>query len=111
VSGYAEKCCDVYRGQAPSQTPAPAADLPDDLDRGALTAGIATIKAQVCGGKSSLRGDVSVSVKVSPAGAVTDVTVKSSPDDALSACVVAAAKRGSFAKTRRGGRFGYLWRF
>jgi predicted Zn finger-like uncharacterized protein len=112
-SGNAEKCCEIYRPKTRTTTGTPAAggDLPEGLDRTALTAGIATIKAQSCGGQSSARGDVNVSVKVSPAGTVTDVTIKNSPDPALSACVTAAAKRGSFAKTKRGGKFAYFWRF
>jgi hypothetical protein len=52
-----------------------------------------------------------VSVKVSPAGTVTGVAIKSSPDPALSACVQAAAMKGVFAKTKRGGSFAYMWRF
>jgi hypothetical protein len=85
--------------------------LPDSLDRDRLKIGIATIKAQSCGASSSARGDVSVSVKVSPAGAVTDVTIQSSPDAGLSSCVKAAAMKGTFAKTKRGGSFHYVWRF
>jgi hypothetical protein len=50
-------------------------------------------------------------VKVTADGAVASVTVKSSPDPSLSACVVREAKRGTFAKTKRGGSFSYFWRF
>ncbi len=114
-SGYVEKCCEVWKPQSTTPTmptsKAAALGLPDNLDKDALKAGIATIRAQACGGKSSARGDVSVSVKISADGAVTAVTIKSSPDQALSTCVISAAQKGSFAKTKRGGTFSYLWRF
>ncbi|MEO8702263.1 MAG: GYF domain-containing protein [Kofleriaceae bacterium] len=113
VSGYAEKCCEIYKQKTPTptRTITPPGDLPDGLDRASLAKGIATIKAQACGGRSSAHGDVNVSVKVGPGGNVVGVTVKSSPDPALSACVTAAAGSGSFPKSKRGGTFAYLWRF
>ncbi len=107
VGGYAEKCCERYRTAAP----VPRAALPEDLDRDALKAGIATIKAQACSGKSSTPGSVAVSIRVAPSGAVADVVIKSSPDPALSACVIAAAQHGTFAATKRGNHFAYAWRF
>jgi hypothetical protein len=54
---------------------------------------------------------VNVSVKVASDGTVSSVTIKSTPDQALASCVTAAAKKGSFAKTQRGGSFAYFWRF
>jgi outer membrane biosynthesis protein TonB len=66
---------------------------------------------QRCGNSSSAKGDVSVSVKVTPEGTVSSVTIKSTPDQALAACVEREAKLGTFAKTKRGGSFAYLWRF
>ena len=108
-SNYAEPCCAPFKPAA-TRTTQPQGELPDDLDRGMLTAGIATIDAQACAGRSSAHGDVSVSIKVSPAGAVMRVTIKSSPAPALSSCVTAAAQKGTFAKTRRGGTFAYVWR-
>ena len=108
-SNYAEKCCVPFKPAATHPTQ-PQGELPDNLDRGMLTAGIATIDAQACAGRSAAHGDVSVSIKVSPAGAVTRVTIKSSPDPTLSSCVTAAAQKGTFAKTKRGGTFAYVWR-
>ena len=101
VNGYADKCCEIYRQPA---------SLPEKLEREAVAAGLAGIDTGECRG-SAAHGDVAVSVKVSPAGTVTSVTVKSSPDPALEACVVAAARQGTFAKTQRGGSFAYTWRF
>jgi hypothetical protein len=112
VSGYAERCCEAFRPRHDTTPdPRPTANLPDALDRTALTEGIATIKAQACGGRSPAHGDVKVSIKVAPGGTVANVTIRSTPDDVLGACVTAAAQRGSFAKTKRGGTFSYLWRF
>jgi hypothetical protein len=42
---------------------------------------------------------------------VTGVTVRSSPDPALDACVTAAVEKGAFAATQRGSSLGYVWRF
>jgi TonB family protein len=110
VSSYADKCCEIYRDHVGGSGP-PAPALPDSLDRAALAAGIARIDTSGCHDQSPAHGDVTVSVKVSPAGTVTAVTVKSSPDAALGACVTAAARKATFATTQRGGSFAYVWRF
>ena len=93
VSGYAEPCCAAFRANA------------DTLDRAQLAAGIATIDVRGCSG----HGAVKLSLAVAPAGTVTSVTIRSSTDDALATCVVAAARKGTFAKTQRGGAFSYTW--
>jgi TonB family protein len=111
VNGYNDSCCAMYRQPAAGGAPAPRADLPDGLDRAAIASGLGRIDTRGCGQQSPAHGDVKVSVKVSPAGAVTDVTVKSSPDPALDACVTAAVRKGTFPATQRGGSFAYLWRF
>jgi TonB family protein len=113
VNDYADPCCAMYRRPAAAGAPAPAprADLPDSLDRAAIASGLGRIDARGCGQQSAAHGDVKVSVKVSPAGAVADVTVKSSPDPALDACVTAAVRKGAFPATQRGGSFAYVWRF
>jgi TonB family protein len=113
VSGYADKCCEIYREHAGGEAaPAPvSSQLPDSLDRPALAAGIARIDTSGCKDQSPAHGDVTVSIKVSPAGAVTAVTVKSSPAPELGACVTAAARKATFARTQRGGSFAYVWRF
>ena len=107
VSGYAEPCCAAFRDSKPAQPATSSGGLPDNLDRPALAAGIATIHVGGCSGS----GEVHISARVSPAGQVTSVTIKSSPSDALASCVVAAARKGTFAKTQHGGSFSYLWRF
>jgi predicted Zn finger-like uncharacterized protein len=107
-SGYADKGCEIYR---PATSTTVNSNLPDNLDRNAIAAGLGTIKAQGCGARSSSRGDVSVQIKVNAEGGVSGVTIKSSPDPVLSQCVSAAVQKGSFAKTKRGSSFGYVWRF
>jgi predicted Zn finger-like uncharacterized protein len=107
-SGYADKGCEIYK---PTTSTTANSNLPDNLDRAAIAAGLGTIKAQGCGNKSSTRGDVAVQIKINADGGVSGVTIKSSPDPALSTCVIAAAQKGTFAKTKRGASFGYVWRF
>jgi hypothetical protein len=95
----------------PATSNTAVSNLPDNLDRAAIAAGLGTIRAQACGGRSSARGDVAVTIKVNADGGVSGVTIKSSPDPVLSSCVTAAAGKGKFAKTKRGASFGYVWRF
>jgi TonB family protein len=114
VNSYADKCCEIYREHtdshaAPASAPGPA--LPDSLDRPAIAAGLSRIDTSKCHDQSPVHGDVTVSIKVSATGAVTAVTVRTSPDPALSACVTTAARKGAFAPTQRGGSFAYVWRF
>jgi predicted Zn finger-like uncharacterized protein len=112
VNGYADKCCEIYREHADHHVaPPPGPALPDGLDRSAIASGLSRIDTSGCRNQSPARGDVTVSIKVSAAGAVTGVTVKSSPDPALSACVTSAARKGTFAQTQRGASFSYVWRF
>jgi hypothetical protein len=115
VRGYDSECCRALQGGALPPTtsgPAPARPAPpENLDRAAITEGLATISTQRCGGASSAAGLVKARLKVSADGSVTAVTIESSPDPALSACVVEQAQRGRFRTTQRGGSFGYVWRF
>jgi predicted Zn finger-like uncharacterized protein len=111
VNGYADPCCAIHRSQDAAPAPAGGGELPERLDRPAIAGGLARIDTSGCGKQSPAHGDVKVSVQVSPAGAVTGATVKSSPDPTLGACVTAALRKGAFPATRRGGSFGYAWRF
>ena len=88
-------------------------DLADSLTKSDISAGVGKIsaKASACGAKSSAKGKVTVSVKVSGGGTVTSVTVKESPDPALGSCVAAAMQKATFAKTKNGGSFSYPFRF
>lgn len=112
VNSYADPCCAIYRSRDDSHVPPPPDPaLPDSLDHPAIVAGLARIDTRGCRDQSSAHGDVTVSIKVSPAGAVATVVIKSSPDPALGACVEAAARKGTFGPTQRGGSFAYVWRF
>jgi hypothetical protein len=122
VDDNADPCCAVHR--RPAAAPAPASgELPERLDRPAIAGG-ARIDTSGCGKQSSAHGEVKVSVQVSPAGAVTGVTVKSSPDPAsgdrrdgqeLAGSGARALRdrrgaRGRVSATQRGGSFSYTWR-
>jgi hypothetical protein len=119
LNNYEGACCQKFRkGGKPSSggtttTPKPSGDLPDKLDRAMISEGVAKVKARVmgCGDKSSAKGQVKVSVKVSSDGAITAVSVQASPDQALGNCVAAAMQRATFRKTANGGSFIYPFVF
>lgn len=124
LNNYEGACCQKFRkgGTKPAggTTAKPATgggggggDLPESLDRGMITDGVNKVKARVmgCGDKSSAKGQVKVSVKVSPGGGVTSVSVKATPDPALGNCVAGAMQKATFAKTQNGGSFAYPWNF
>jgi outer membrane biosynthesis protein TonB len=48
---------------------------------------------------------------VSGGGSVSNVSVETTPDSALGACVAAAVQKASFAKTQNGGSFSYPFVF
>jgi len=78
-----------------------------------ISSGVGKVKGRIdgCGSRSAAKGEVKVSVKVSPSGSVENVSVKSSPDAALGSCVQSAIEKASFAKTQRGGSFSYPFIF
>jgi predicted Zn finger-like uncharacterized protein len=111
LNNYEGACCAKYKkGGSKTPTPTkPASNLPDGLDRTMISSGLAPIKAKVstCGDKSSKKGTVKVSVKVTPAGTVAGVTVKEQPDAALGTCVAGIVKGAKFEKTQNGGSFNW----
>jgi TonB family protein len=60
-----------------------------------------------CGDRSPAKGQVKVSVKVSPDGSVTGVTVRSTPEPGLGNCVAGVVQTAKFARTQNGGSFAY----
>jgi TonB family protein len=106
MENYAKPCCARWK-------PNTVGNFGQTLEKSQIRAGISGVKAAIvaCGEKSSAKGTVTVSVTVSPDGAVTGVSVASSPDGQLGACVAAAVRRASFAKTARGGSFNYPFVF
>jgi len=119
LNNYDGACCAKFKkGGAPAaKTPTTAktggGDLPDALDRQMISDGIGKVKARAlaCGDKSPAKGKVKVHVKVDGSGHVSSVSVESSPDPGLGACVSGAVKGASFAKTQNGGSFGYPFVF
>jgi predicted Zn finger-like uncharacterized protein len=118
LSNYEGSCCAKYRkgkkvDSGGSSSSGGRSDLPESLDRAAVAAGVGQVKARVqaCGGRSSAKGEVKVSVKVSPDGKVASTSVKTTPDQALGACVASAMAKATFAKTQKGGSFAYPWKF
>jgi TonB family protein len=110
LQNYSGTCCLKYRKTAP---PIATGALVDSLDRTNISSGVAAVKAQVqaCAKTSPAKGKVKVHVAVAPSGAVTSVTVETTPDDALGSCVAAAVQRARFAPTRLGGSFSYPFVF
>ena len=108
-------CCARYKlaGGEARVISAPAAGLVDRLDRQMIQAGISPIKQAVssCGRRHDGKGVVNLRVQVAPTGAVTSVTVRSAPGDALGACVADVVRTATFGKTGRGGSFGYPFMF
>src|SRR5262249_12282548 len=90
-----------------------SSDLPDALDRGMIVEAIAKVKtrAQACGDKSSAKGQVKLSVKVSPAGNVSSVTLRKTPDLGLGNCVARVMQTAKLVKTQHGGSFQYPFSF
>ncbi|MBA3464269.1 MAG: zinc-ribbon domain-containing protein, partial [Deltaproteobacteria bacterium] len=121
LNNYEGACCAKFKkgpkapagGTTAAKPAGGGGDLPDSLDRQMIQDGVNKVKTRVmgCGDKSSAKGQVKVSVKVSPSGSVSNVAVKSSPDAALGSCVASAMQKATFGKTQNGGSFAYPWNF
>ncbi len=107
IDAYARPCCEVYRPRKPGE-------LPLELDRSMITAGMAKAKAAVirCGEQTpTAKGIVRLAMKVAPDGSVAEASVSETPDATLGECVASAAKKVTFATTEQGGSFAYPFRF
>ena len=117
LNNYEGACCAKFKrgGGKPSSggSSGGKSDLPESLDRAMISDGVAKVKARVmsCGEKSPAKGQVKVSVKVSPDGSVTNVTVKNTPDAGLGNCVASMMQKATFARTQTGGSFSYPYTF
>jgi TonB family protein len=90
------------------------ADVPDNLDRAAISAAIKSVKPKVaaCGEKMpEAKGKVKVKIVVAPAGTVTSASISEAPDDTLGQCVTDAVKGAKFSATKNGGSFTYPFVF
>lgn len=85
--------------------------LPDKLDRAAIQAGMARVRARVAACERHGTGTVSLSVRVDGDGRVSAVDVKSAPSQALGACAAQAVEDARFARSRSGQRFVYPFVF
>ena len=101
LGNYAGACCDKFRKP------------PETLTRQIIAIGIAKVKARVvgCGELYQAKGKVKASVRVAPDGRVTSVTIDTTPDAKLGACVASAVQRATFDKTLYGGSFSYPFVF
>jgi TonB family protein len=108
---YARPCCAKFKPADGGFDP--HAGLPDHLDKAMVKSGIEPMKPRViaCGEKNAAKGTVKISLTVAPNGSVTDASVADSPDPALGACVAAALRHASFAKTVNGSTFVYPFAF
>ena len=86
---------------------------PENLDRTMISNAIGVAKPKViaCADGSPAKGIVKVTVKVTPEGTVSAVTVRDTPDRALGECVKRAITAATFTKTLRGGSFSYPFVF
>ncbi|MGE0871437.1 MAG: GYF domain-containing protein [Kofleriaceae bacterium] len=117
LNNYEGACCSKFRKGGSKGGTASASkgrsDLPDKLDRGMIQGAVEKVKARVmsCGDRSSAKGMVKVSVKVSPDGRVSSSSPTQSPDASLGNCVASAMSKASFPKTQSGGSFSYPFNF
>jgi outer membrane biosynthesis protein TonB len=109
VEKYARPCCARYK---------PAGDgfEPDDgtsLDRPQIRAGVEKVKAKViaCGEQFTAKGTVKLAITVDGEGNVQELSVQTTPDDALGSCVAGVLRKARFAKTTNGGSFNYPFVF
>jgi serine/threonine protein kinase len=112
------ECCDKFRSveppvdaAVPPQSEPPVA--PEVIDRDMIARGIRSVRARIdaCGAAFSGAGLVKVSVSVAADGKVASITIKSSPDDWLGACVKQRLQLAEFAQTQHGFAFSYGFTF
>jgi hypothetical protein len=85
---------------------------PEKLDKLLIMRGMASVRERILACGAGFQGvRVRVSVVVAPAGEVTSVTVKDSPDPWLSSCISSRTKVAHFASTRDGGAFNQRFSF
>jgi hypothetical protein len=82
-------------------------DLPDRIDATMIAAGLRAARVTVfaCGDRASAHGTVQLSVTVATTGQVSNVSVNTTFDLAIGACVASAIASATFAATRHGGMF------
>lgn len=109
---YRLPCCATFKPAEEAPKPV-ASGVPEKIDRAMILDGIGPMKPAVqrCGEKFGGKGTVKLVVQVLPSGNVDDITVSTTPDEALGSCVASAVKKATFGKTQSGGSFGYPFVF
>ena len=110
MTKYDRPCCERFR---PADSFRPRTQIPDELDRPMVKAGVETVKPKIvtCGEQHTAKGTVKLAVVVADVGTVKKVSVVESPDPALGECVAAAMRNAKFGKSARGGEFVYPFVF
>lgn len=109
----AQACCEAYRAQHPAAPAAPSGTT-TSLDRAMIARGVAAVQAAVraCATQfPAVHGTVKAAVRVAPAGGVTNVDIRETPDAGLGACVASALAGAVFDATTTGGAFAYPFVF
>jgi TonB family protein len=112
LAKYNRPCCERYRPATTDLKPR-AGNIPEELDRAMVRAGVEKIKPAVvaCGEKTGVKGTVKLSVSVTSEGNVKSADVAEAPDEALGSCVAAAMRKARFGKSVKGGSFTYPFVF
>jgi len=110
---YQLACCAKFKPAEVPVEPKPTSDLPEKIDRSMIVDAMGKMKPAVvrCGEIHGTKGTVKLYVQVTAGGSVEDVSVQSTPDAPIGACVATAIKKASFARTQNGGSFGYPFVF
>ncbi|HEY4239463.1 MAG TPA: hypothetical protein VGM88_06590 [Kofleriaceae bacterium] len=97
----------------PAELPVPEAPDTGELDRTAITDGIATVRPRIvaCGDKAPGHGVVRIRAHVAPDGTIGDVRTLDAPTAELGNCVAREIERAHFRATREGGTFSYPFTF
>ena len=102
LNNYEGDCCNKFKKQQSGD--------PETLDRAAISAGIAKVKAKVMACGKAGGGKVKATVQVRANGTVASVKA-TAPNQVLGDCVEAAIETAQFAKTQKGGSFSYPFVF
>ena len=105
--------CVAFSQPAWSQAKQPDPNLPMKLYKEDEDAGLAKVRPYVkgCASNYSVKGKVTVAMRVTPDGNVASATVKETPDRQLSECIAAELRKAKFRRTNNGGSFSTSFSF
>jgi hypothetical protein len=106
LNNYEGDCCKKYKKGF-------VASANDSLTRADISAAIATVKAKIaaCGEQPNPGGKLVARIVVKPSGDVDTVTITTSLNDPLKACVKGVIEGVTFKQTANGGTFSYPFIF